>query len=75
MHQATALLLEQSGEWLEALDLLLCNDLIDEAVALCIRGAEHLDPEGAQHLWLTLLRSKVRNNNYYCISTANNRVC
>ncbi|KAL1516971.1 hypothetical protein ABEB36_000796 [Hypothenemus hampei] len=58
IHQATALLLEQSGEWSEALDLLISNDLIDEAVALCIRGAEHLDPQGAQNLWLTLLQSK-----------------
>ncbi|XP_066148153.1 vacuolar protein sorting-associated protein 8 homolog isoform X1 [Euwallacea fornicatus] len=58
VHQASALLLEQSGEWREALDLLLAKDLIDEAVALCVRGAEHLDPEGAQQLWLTLLQSK-----------------
>ncbi|KAH1010884.1 vacuolar protein sorting-associated protein 8 homolog isoform X1 [Dendroctonus ponderosae] len=58
VHQATALLLEQSGEWTEPLELLISNDLVDEAVALCIRGAEHLDPEGAQTLWLTLLQSK-----------------
>ncbi|KAF7265925.1 hypothetical protein GWI33_020668 [Rhynchophorus ferrugineus] len=58
VHAATSLLLEQSGEWIEALNILLANDLIDEAVALCIRGAEHIDPEGAQSLWLTLLQSK-----------------
>ncbi|CAG9761725.1 unnamed protein product [Ceutorhynchus assimilis] len=58
IHQATALLLEQSGAWTEALEILISSDLIDEAVALCIRGAEHLDSEGAQHLWLTLLKSK-----------------
>ncbi|XP_030753791.1 vacuolar protein sorting-associated protein 8 homolog [Sitophilus oryzae] len=57
-NSATALLLEQSGEWMEALNILIVNDLIDEAVALCIRGAEHIDPEGAQKLWLTLLQSK-----------------
>ncbi|XP_050311616.1 vacuolar protein sorting-associated protein 8 homolog isoform X2 [Anthonomus grandis grandis] len=58
IHQATALLLEQRGQWGEALALLISQDLIDEAVALCIRGAEHLDPEGAQRLWISLLQSK-----------------
>lgn len=46
VHAATALLLEQGGEWMEALELLLKNDMIDDAVNLCIRGAEHLDSEG-----------------------------
>lgn len=46
VHSATALLLEQSGEWLEALELLLKHNMIDEGVNLCIRGAEHLDSEG-----------------------------
>lgn len=46
VHSATALLLEQSGEWMEALELLLKHYMIDEAVNLCIRGAEHLDSEG-----------------------------
>lgn len=44
--EATAYLLEQTGEWMEALELLLEHDIIDEAVSLCIRGAEHLDMEG-----------------------------
>lgn len=46
VHSATALLLEQGGEWMEALELLLNNNMMDEAVNLCIRGAEHLDSEG-----------------------------
>lgn len=56
VHSATALLLEQGGEWMDALQLLLKHDMVDEAVNLCIRGAEHLDSEGAQKLWLALLQ-------------------
>lgn len=55
-HSATALLLEQGGEWMEALELLLQHEMIDDGVSLCIRGAEHLDGEGAQKLWLKLLQ-------------------
>lgn len=58
VHDATALLLEHSGEWVEALELLLKHDMNEEGINLCIRGAEHLDPEAAQKLWLTLLRYK-----------------
>ncbi|EFA00812.1 vacuolar protein sorting-associated protein 8 homolog isoform X1 [Tribolium castaneum] len=56
VHAATALLLEQGGEWTDALQLLLQHDMVDEAVNLCIRGAEHLDSDGAQKLWLALLQ-------------------
>ncbi|RZC37353.1 vacuolar protein sorting-associated protein 8 -like [Asbolus verrucosus] len=55
-YAATALLLEQGGEWMEALQLLLQEDMVNEGVSLCIRGAEHLDSEGAQKLWLALLQ-------------------
>lgn len=55
-HAATALLLEQGGEWMEALELLLEHEMIDDSVNLCVRGAEHLDAEGAQTLWLKLLQ-------------------
>ncbi|VEN47939.1 unnamed protein product, partial [Callosobruchus maculatus] len=58
VHPATAMMLEHGGEWMEALELLLEQDLINEAVSLCVRGAEHLDNEGAQKLWLTLLQNK-----------------
>lgn len=58
VHDATALLLEHSGEWVEALELLLKYDMHEEGINLCIRGAEHLDPEAAQKLWLTLLQYK-----------------
>lgn len=58
VHAATALLLEQGGEWPEALDLLLKYSMIKEAISLCIRGAEHLDSNGAQQLWLKLLQNK-----------------
>ncbi|KAG5874977.1 hypothetical protein JTB14_026378 [Gonioctena quinquepunctata] len=57
-HEATALLLERDGEWLEALDLLLQHSMVEQGVSLCVRGAEHLDPEGAQKLWLTLLQNE-----------------
>jgi hypothetical protein len=56
VHSATALLLEQGGEWMEALQLLLQHDMVDDGVNLCIRGAEHLDSDGAQTLWLALLQ-------------------
>lgn len=54
-HAVTALLLERGGEWMEALELLLAHDLVDEGLNLCVQGAEHLDGEGAQKLWLRLL--------------------
>lgn len=58
VHAATSLLLEQGGEWAEALDMLLNHDMIQEAISLCVRGAEHLDSNGAQQLWLKLLQSR-----------------
>lgn len=57
-HAATALLLEQGGEWLEALDLLLKHGMLQQAILLCVRGSEHLDSAGAQKLWLRLLQNK-----------------
>ncbi|XP_060519247.1 vacuolar protein sorting-associated protein 8 homolog isoform X1 [Cylas formicarius] len=65
VHRATALLLEQSGEWLEALELLINHEMIEEGAALCVRGAEHLDHESAQQLWLALLQSKRNVPNAY----------
>lgn len=59
IHGATAFLLEQNGEWMEALELLLEHKMVQEAMNLCIRGAEHLDANGAQQLWLKLLQNKV----------------
>lgn len=56
IHSATALLLETAGEWALALKLLLENDMVDAGVGLCIRGAEHLNAESAQELWLSLLQ-------------------
>lgn len=50
VHSATALLLEQSGEWMKALELLLEHNMVNEGVNLCIRGAEHLDAEGKKIL-------------------------
>ncbi|KAJ8967743.1 hypothetical protein NQ317_010804 [Molorchus minor] len=64
VHVATALLLEQGGEWTEAIELLLKHDMIEEGINLCIRGAEHLDSEGAQRLWLMLLQHKRETENY-----------
>ncbi|CAH1179624.1 unnamed protein product [Phaedon cochleariae] len=58
VYEATAFLLEQEGEWMEALELLINHDMVGKGVNLCIRGAEHLDSEGAQTLWLTLLQNK-----------------
>lgn len=58
VHAATALLLEQAGEWMESLEILLEHDLTDDAVGLCIRGAEHLDNQDSQKLWLKLLQEK-----------------
>ncbi|XP_045462002.1 vacuolar protein sorting-associated protein 8 homolog [Harmonia axyridis] len=63
VHAATALLLEQGGEWLEALELLLEHNLVDYALSLCIRGAEHLDSEGAQKLWMVLLQHEKSSEN------------
>lgn len=57
-HAATALLLEQGGAWLEALDLLLKHQMVQQAIGLCVRGSEHLDSAGAQKLWLRLLQNK-----------------
>lgn len=62
IHEATALLLEQAGEWLKALELLLQHDFIEDALGLCLRGAEHLDTEGAQRLWMILLEHNKENN-------------
>ncbi|KAI4471297.1 vacuolar protein sorting vps41 [Holotrichia oblita] len=53
---ATAILLEQMGEWSQALQLLLDSRMGNEAVELCIRGAEHLDSKSAQNLWLDLVK-------------------
>lgn len=61
IHSATAVLLEESGDYTEALKLLLDNDLIEMAVETCIRGAEHLDSKGAQELWLMLLKHPFSN--------------
>ncbi|XP_044759264.1 vacuolar protein sorting-associated protein 8 homolog [Coccinella septempunctata] len=63
VHAATALLLEQGGEWLEALELLLEHNLVDFALSLCVRGAEHLDSEGAQKLWMVLLQHEKSSEN------------
>lgn len=57
MHLSVAFLLEQSGDFFSALDLLLKNGIVDEAIGVCIRSSEHLDAAGAQQIWLTLLRS------------------
>lgn len=46
VHSATALLLEQGGEWMKALELLLEHNMVNEGVSLCVRGAEHLDSDG-----------------------------
>ncbi|XP_057657195.1 vacuolar protein sorting-associated protein 8 homolog isoform X2 [Diorhabda carinulata] len=58
VHDAVALLLENNGDWMEALELLLECDMMDEAINLCIRGVEHLSPEDSQSLWLTLLQKR-----------------
>lgn len=58
VHSATAHLLEQTGEWMEALDLLLERNMVQEAMSLCVRAAEHLDAGGAQRVWLRLLQDK-----------------
>ncbi|KAJ8915765.1 hypothetical protein NQ315_004577 [Exocentrus adspersus] len=58
VHDATALLLEQNGEWIEALELLLKHEMIEEALNLSIRGSEHLDSQASQKLWLILLQYK-----------------
>ncbi|KRT81032.1 hypothetical protein AMK59_5084, partial [Oryctes borbonicus] len=54
---ATAILLEKMGEWFQALHLLLKNQMGNEAVELCVRGAEHLDSKSAQNLWLELVKN------------------
>ncbi|KAK4877325.1 hypothetical protein RN001_009831 [Aquatica leii] len=56
IHTAVAWLLEQSGEFEEALTLLLKNNSIEAALGVCIRGSEHLDAKGTQKLWLQLLK-------------------
>lgn len=56
VFEATALVLEQTGDYQEALALLLENKLTDLAVEVCIRCSEHLDANGAQQLWLSLLK-------------------
>ncbi|CAG9859597.1 unnamed protein product [Phyllotreta striolata] len=62
IHEAEALLLERSGEWTEALRLLLEQNMLEEGISLCIRGVEHLDNEESQKLWLTLLQSRKSNS-------------
>lgn len=54
---ATAILLEQMGEWSQALQLLLDSRMGNEAVELCVRGGEHLDSKSAQNLWLELVKN------------------
>lgn len=56
VHAATAVLYEQMGDYQEALKLLLEHCMTDMAVEVCIRCAEHLDSNGAQQLWLMLLK-------------------
>ncbi|KAF5284062.1 hypothetical protein FQR65_LT13608 [Abscondita terminalis] len=56
IHSAVAWLLEQSGEFEEALNLLLNNNSIEAALDVCVRGSEHLDAKGTQKLWLQLLK-------------------
>ncbi|KAF5279066.1 hypothetical protein FQA39_LY05744 [Lamprigera yunnana] len=56
IHSAVAWLLEQNGEFEEALTLLLQNNMIDSALGVCVRGSEHLDAKGTQKLWLQLLK-------------------
>lgn len=56
MHASTAFLLEQSGDFQGALNLLLKNNMTDAALDVCIRGSEHLDAKGAQQVWLQLLK-------------------
>lgn len=62
VHSATALLLEQIGQWAEAVSLLLEQNMVQDAMNVCIRGAEHLDVKGAQQLWLKLLQDKAATN-------------
>lgn len=63
IHSASAFLLEQIGQWMEAMDLLLEYNMVQDAMNVCIRGAEHLDVSGAQQLWLKLLQNKVATEN------------
>lgn len=46
VHEAEALLLERGGEWMEALQLFLEHDMIEDGISLCIRGVDHLDSDG-----------------------------
>lgn len=55
-YLAAAHLLEAMGDWIGALELLLGKEAIDDAMNVCVRGAEHLDNAGAQDLWLMLLK-------------------
>nr|XP_022909917.1 vacuolar protein sorting-associated protein 8 homolog [Onthophagus taurus] len=57
IYGAVAILLEQMGEWSKSLSLLLDNNMGNEAIELCIRGAEHLDSQNAQSLWLEILKN------------------
>lgn len=59
-NQATAFFLEQVGDFIGALELLL-DDPVEEksilqAASLCARGASHLDAKQAEQLWLKLLK-------------------
>ncbi|KAK5642593.1 hypothetical protein RI129_008760 [Pyrocoelia pectoralis] len=56
MHLSIAWLLEQNGDFEEALNLLLKHNMIDSALGVCIRGSEHLDAKETQKLWLELLK-------------------
>uniref|UniRef100_A0A1Y1MXN6 Vacuolar protein sorting-associated protein 8 central domain-containing protein n=2 Tax=Photinus pyralis TaxID=7054 RepID=A0A1Y1MXN6_PHOPY len=56
MHSSVAWLLEQSGDFEQALNLLLRHNMIDSALEVCIRGSEHLDAKETQKLWLELLK-------------------
>ncbi|KAK9877821.1 hypothetical protein WA026_020057 [Henosepilachna vigintioctopunctata] len=61
LHEATAILLEQDGEWFEALELYLDHGFVDRALNLCIRGTEHLDSDEAKKLWIFLLEHEKNN--------------
>lgn len=60
VHAATAYLLEQTGDYNGSLDLLLKHNMANAALELCIRASEDIDANGAQLLWLKLL--KYQNN-------------
>lgn len=59
IHAATAYLMEQNGDFEGALNLFLQSNMADAAVAVCIRGSEHLDSIGARKIWLQLLKHPI----------------